>query len=292
MSQNHANVSTVIRHRFTTIATSDQQADKIGEKITAVTAITAITADSLEGSIPAANLQLISDKSNKCDNAVNQEGARASHLQKRRYASVTLKSRRYKRDKRDFMHAFYARDKCNKRDVYGRLATLHARRMDILDPLADDAPAALADLATAGMTADEIANRLGMTAEAVRAHPDYARAPLTEDHDGRVARALYERAVGAVTWTDTMTKLGERIRLEKREAPDPNAAKLWLQARRKAEWGSDAGEGARVYVVQLPPMASDAAAWMQAVAADRAAQVSRVIEHQAPGGGPAKPVPE
>lgn len=104
------------------------------------------------------------------------------------------------------------------------------------DPFSDvdDIPT----LAARGLTADEIAVQLGMSVDAVRQAPGYASAGLTDAHDARVERALWERAAGGITWSESITKLGERVRLEKRLDPDVAAAKLYLQARKPQRWGN------------------------------------------------------
>lgn len=98
----------------------------------------------------------------------------------------------------------------------------------------------------------------------------------TPAHDAEVTAALYRRAVGGVTWSDKLDKFGDVHRLQSDMPPDISAAKLWLQARQPDRWGSEPQQGTRVYVVQLPPVAPSAAAWLE--------QATRaVIEHD-PGG--------
>ena len=150
------------------------------------------------------------------------------------------------------------------------------------DPFADadDIPT----LAARGLTADEIAVQLGMTADAVRQAPGYASAGLTDAHDARVERALWERAAGGVTWSESITKLGELVRLEKRLDPDVAAAKLYLQARKPDRWGNAPSETARVYVVALPSIARDARSWLDAIEHGSAPALERVAIEGAAGG--------
>ena len=144
--------------------------------------------------------------------------------------------------------------------------------MSTPDPFADDTDSdRIAALAAAGLTPDEIGTQLGMTADAVRQHPAYAAAPLTAAADARVERALWERATGAVSWSETITKLGERVRLERKLDPDVAAAKLYLQARAPDRWGASPSEGGKVYVVALPMVAGNAGEWLQAIERERAA---------------------
>lgn len=163
-----------------------------------------------------------------------------------------------------------------------RAASRAARNEPMPNPFDDDDTTAapgdpIAALAAAGMTADEIGLQLGMDADAVRASPSYADAPLTPACDQRAARALYERAVGSTTWAESVSKLGEVRRLYRREQPDTAAARMYLQARAPDRWGTDKPEAARVYVVALPSVAHDAQSWLASVQADRA----RTIEHDA-----------
>jgi len=150
------------------------------------------------------------------------------------------------------------------------------------DPFSDvdDIPT----LAARGLTADEIAVQLGMSVDAVRQAPGYVSAPLTDAHDARVERALWERAAGSVTWSESITKLGERVRLEKRLDPDIAAAKLYLQARKPDRWGSAPSETARVYVVALPAVARDARSWLDAIEHGSAPALERVAIEGAAGG--------
>ena len=152
------------------------------------------------------------------------------------------------------------------------------------DPFSDvdDIPT----LAARGLTADEIAVQLGMSVDAVRQAPGYVSAPLTDAHDARVERALWERAAGSVTWSESITKLGELVRLEKRLDPDVAAAKLYLQARKPQRWGNAPSETARVYVVALPAVARNANDWLEGIAQDAAPKLLRVaIEGASATGG-------
>ena len=104
-----------------------------------------------------------------------------------------------------------------------------------IDPLADDEPANVRQLAEQGLTDAEIALRVGASVEAIRAMPD-VRVALSDVHDARVERALYERAVGGETWSEQADKLGGTVRLYQRVLPDPTAAAKWLAIRKASEW--------------------------------------------------------
>ena len=129
-------------------------------------------------------------------------------------------------------------------------------------PIAPAVPAALPtirELALAGFTDAEIADRLGLPLHAVTESPDVLGA-LGPVHDERVARALYARAVGGIAWREQLDKFGDLHRLRESVEPDPKAALAWLQARQRDAWAAQASE--RVVVVVA-----------------RAGDDSRVIEH-------------
>ena len=126
------------------------------------------------------------------------------------------------------------------------------------DPLADDeepqamqpSVSVLRRLAEQGLTDSEIAARVGMDVDAVRASPD-VQVDLGPAHDARVTRALYERAVGTETWAETQDKLGSVRRLYSRVLPDTAAGKQWLQARNPEQWGERRHDALQVVVVRV-----------------------------------------
>ena len=123
-------------------------------------------------------------------------------------------------------------------------------------PRAPSVPAALPtirELALAGLTDEEIAERLGIPLAAVTESPDVL-VPLGDAHDARVARALYSRAVGVTRWAEKLDKFGDVHRLREYVEPDARAGLAWLQARQRQEWGETAGQGVRVVVVSLDAM--------------------------------------
>ena len=123
-------------------------------------------------------------------------------------------------------------------------------------PLPPAVPAALPsirELALAGLTDEEIADRLGIPLASVAESPDVL-VPLGEAHDARVQRALYARAVGGTRWAEKLDKFGDVHRLREYVEPDARAALSWLQARQRQAWGQDAAEGVRVVVVSLDAM--------------------------------------
>lgn len=159
------------------------------------------------------------------------------------------------------MHAVYARFPCVPLPSY-------PRRMDAStddddrDPFAPVAPAGprapavpaalptIRELALAGLTDEEIAERLGIPLAAVTESPDVL-VPLGDAHDARVARALYSRAVGVTRWAEKLDKFGDVHRLREYVEPDARAGLAWLQARQRQAWGEQQREPVRVVVVRF-----------------------------------------
>lgn len=162
------------------------------------------------------------------------------------------------------MHAVYARFPCVPLPSY-------PRRMDAStddddrDPFAPVAPAGprapavpaalptIRELALAGLTDEEIAERLGIPLAAVTESPDVL-GTLGPAHDERVARALYSRAVGITRWAEKLDKFGDVHRLREYVEPDARAGLAWLQARQRQAWGEQQSQGLRVVVVSLDAM--------------------------------------
>ena len=120
-------------------------------------------------------------------------------------------------------------------------------------PLPPAVPAALPtirELALAGLTDEEIAERLGVPLAAVTESPDVL-GTLGPAHDERVARALYSRAVGVTRWAEKLDKFGDVHRLREYVEPDARAGLAWLQARQRDAWGEQQSQGLRVVVVRF-----------------------------------------
>lgn len=72
-------------------------------------------------------------------------------------------------------------------------------------------------------------------------HPEFSEA-ITRgkiEADGKVAKALYKRALGLTITEEAMTKEGIVVELRKELPPDTAAAKHWLGNRQRALWGSN-----------------------------------------------------
>lgn len=103
-----------------------------------------------------------------------------------------------------------------------------------------------------GCTDAEIASALGIDLADVQRLPEIAGAQLGPVHAGRVERALYSRAVGGVTWSEKLDKMGDVHKLEADMPADVGAAKAVLAALAPERWGQAAGDRVAVVVVRFP----------------------------------------
>lgn len=130
-------------------------------------------------------------------------------------------------------------------------------------------------LADAGLTLPEIAAELGMTEAQVARLPELADMTLTPAHASRVEQALYAVAVGGLVERTTIeTERGVNV-TERTLPPNHKAAVDVLRAIKPATWGALA-------------QGIQAAVTINLIGVDRAkhVKVARVIEHEAPEGGP------
>lgn len=133
---------------------------------------------------------------------------------------------------------------------------------------------AMQQLAAAGMTDAEIAAELKVSVKLVRAS-GVTRVPFTKEHDDRVARALFEAAVGGrVTWRERLDKDGIKHRLREEIPPDAKAALAWAERRDPEHWGEKRAPA--VAVVLLDP---DALLAKRQAKLEQQAQLP-AIEHQ------------
>jgi len=101
------------------------------------------------------------------------------------------------------------------------------------------------EMALLGLTDVQIANIIGITESAINVwkndHPSFLEA-LTrgrEDADGKVARAMYKRALGVTITEEALTKDGEVVKLRKELPSDTAAAKHWLANRQRGRWSNN-----------------------------------------------------
>ncbi len=112
----------------------------------------------------------------------------------------------------------------------------------------------IADLAAAGLTDQEIARALGVSVADVAASADVL-VPLGEAHDARVARAIYQAAVGGRRSRDVLDKFGDARTLLEDVAPDTRAASFYLERRQAGTWGTQPKVALQVVVMRgLAPM--------------------------------------
>ena len=72
-------------------------------------------------------------------------------------------------------------------------------------------------------------------------HPSFLQS-LTrgkEDADAKVARSMYERALGVTIIEEAVTKDGEVVQLRKQLPSDTAAAKHWLSNRQRGKWANN-----------------------------------------------------
>jgi hypothetical protein len=60
-----------------------------------------------------------------------------------------------------------------------------------------------------------------------------------EDADGKVAKAMYKRALGLTIIEEALTKDGQIVQLRKELPPDTPAAKHWLANRQRKLWANN-----------------------------------------------------
>lgn len=60
-----------------------------------------------------------------------------------------------------------------------------------------------------------------------------------EDADAKVARSMYERALGVTIVEEAVTKDGEIVKLHKQLPSDTAAAKHWLSNRQRGRWSNN-----------------------------------------------------
>ena len=124
---------------------------------------------------------------------------------------------------------------------------------DLLPPLpvpVADRDAVMHQLALDGLTDAEIAQRLGLPLSEVRASPAVLSA-LTDAHDARVERALYESAVGGETWSQKLDRFGVLHTLRERRPGDPRAQLEWLGRRRPEAWADSRKPAVQVIVQRI-----------------------------------------
>jgi hypothetical protein len=101
------------------------------------------------------------------------------------------------------------------------------------------------EMALLGLTDVQMAKVLGVSEvtfnDYKKKHPEFLKS-LTqgkEDADGKVAKAMYKRALGLTITEDALTRDGEVVQLKKELPPDTAAAKHWLANRQRNLWANN-----------------------------------------------------
>jgi len=101
------------------------------------------------------------------------------------------------------------------------------------------------EMALLGLTDVQMAKILGVSEvtfnDYKKKHPQFLKS-LThgkEEADGKVAKAMYKRALGLTITEDALTRDGEVVSLKKELPPDTAAAKHWLANRQRALWANN-----------------------------------------------------
>jgi DNA-binding XRE family transcriptional regulator len=101
------------------------------------------------------------------------------------------------------------------------------------------------EMALLGLSDSQMANILGITEQTLNnwktEHPMFFES-LTqgkENADGKVARAMYKRALGLTIIEEALTKDGQVVQLRKELPPDTPAAKHWLANRQRKLWANN-----------------------------------------------------
>jgi hypothetical protein len=100
------------------------------------------------------------------------------------------------------------------------------------------------EMALLGLTDVQMCNILGVSEPTFNAwkkdYPDFFKS-LTQgktEADGKVAKAMYNRALGVTVVEQALTRDGEVVDLKKELPSDTAAAKHWLANRQRALWAN------------------------------------------------------
>jgi hypothetical protein len=101
------------------------------------------------------------------------------------------------------------------------------------------------EMALLGLSDSQMANIIGITEQTLNnwktEHPMFFES-LTqgkENADGKVAKAMYKRALGLTIIEEALTKDGQIVQLKKELPPDTPAAKHWLANRQRKLWANN-----------------------------------------------------
>jgi hypothetical protein len=101
------------------------------------------------------------------------------------------------------------------------------------------------EMALLGLSDSQMANIIGITEQTFNnwktEYPMFFES-LTqgkENADGKVAKAMYKRALGLTIIEEALTKDGQVVQLRKELPPDTPAAKHWLANRQRKLWANN-----------------------------------------------------
>ena len=101
------------------------------------------------------------------------------------------------------------------------------------------------EMALLGLTDTQMATIIGVNQDTFnewkKVYPSFSES-LTqgkEDADGKVAKAMYKRALGLTIVEEALTKDGQIVQLRKELPPDTPAAKHWLANRQRKLWANN-----------------------------------------------------
>jgi len=101
------------------------------------------------------------------------------------------------------------------------------------------------EMALLGLTDTQMATIIGVNQDTFnewkKVYPSFSES-LTqgkEDADGKVAKAMYKRALGLTIIEEALTKDGQIVQLRKELPPDTPAAKHWLANRQRRLWANN-----------------------------------------------------
>ena len=101
------------------------------------------------------------------------------------------------------------------------------------------------EMSLLGLTDAQMAKILGVSEvtfnDYKKKHPEFLKS-LTrgkEEADGKVAKAMYKRALGLTITEEALTRDGDVVQLKKELPPDTAAAKHWLANRQRGLWSNN-----------------------------------------------------
>jgi hypothetical protein len=101
------------------------------------------------------------------------------------------------------------------------------------------------EMSLLGLTDTQMSSIIGVSEVTFNAwkhkHPEFLKSLMRgkEDADGKVAKAMYKRALGLTIIEEALTKDGQIVQLRKELPPDTPAAKHWLANRQRKLWANN-----------------------------------------------------